>query len=92
MPKTPEICPNCGAEVPPRAKSCPECGSSEETGWSDDAAADGLGLPSEDFNYDEFMKREFGGAKEKSGLKWYWMATGAVLIIAFIYMFVLMFR
>ena len=29
--KTPEICPNCGAEVPPRAKACPECGFDAST-------------------------------------------------------------
>jgi hypothetical protein len=38
------ICPNCGAEVPMRARSCPECGSDENTGWSEDTLYDGLGL------------------------------------------------
>jgi hypothetical protein len=28
----PEFCPNCGAEVPRKAKACPECGADEETG------------------------------------------------------------
>jgi uncharacterized membrane protein YvbJ len=39
------ICPNCGAEVPVRALSCPECGSDEKTGWSEDTMYDGLDLP-----------------------------------------------
>ncbi|MDJ0704580.1 MAG: zinc ribbon domain-containing protein [Leptolyngbyaceae cyanobacterium MO_188.B28] len=30
-------CPNCGADVPVKARACPECGSDEETGWSDAA-------------------------------------------------------
>lgn len=30
-------CPNCGAVVPNDAVACPECGSDDETGWSDDA-------------------------------------------------------
>ncbi|NJK63905.1 MAG: hypothetical protein HC921_15570 [Synechococcaceae cyanobacterium SM2_3_1] len=30
-------CPNCGANVPVKAKACPECGSDEETGWSEAA-------------------------------------------------------
>jgi hypothetical protein len=30
-------CPNCGAAVPLKAKACPECGSDEETGWSEAA-------------------------------------------------------
>jgi len=38
------ICPNCGAEVPSKALSCPECGSDESTGWSEDTMVDGLGL------------------------------------------------
>lgn len=30
-------CPNCGADVPLKAKACPECGSDRETGWSEEA-------------------------------------------------------
>lgn len=30
------ICEHCGAEVPPRATACPECGSDERTGWADE--------------------------------------------------------
>jgi hypothetical protein len=30
-------CPNCGADVPLKARACPECGSDEETGWSEAA-------------------------------------------------------
>jgi len=30
-------CPNCGADVPIKAKACPECGSDEDTGWSEEA-------------------------------------------------------
>ncbi len=39
------VCPNCGAEVPIKAKSCPDCGSDENTGWSEDIMYDGLDLP-----------------------------------------------
>ncbi len=38
-------CPNCGAEVPIKAKSCPDFGSDENTGWSEDTMYDGLDLP-----------------------------------------------
>ena len=31
---TPEVCPNCEAEVPAGARACPECGADESTGWS----------------------------------------------------------
>jgi hypothetical protein len=57
---TPEFCPHCGAELPPRARVCPECGSCEETGWSETACAQGLGLPDEEFDYDAFVREEFG--------------------------------
>src|ERR1039457_3753653 len=55
----PEICPNCAADVPRNAKSCPDCGSDEKIGWSDSAHADNLGIPDEHFDYDKFVKEEF---------------------------------
>ncbi len=39
------ICPNCGTEVPLKALACPECGSDESTGWSEDTMYDELDLP-----------------------------------------------
>ncbi len=30
-------CPNCGADVPAKARACPVCGSDEDTGWSEAA-------------------------------------------------------
>ena len=46
MPRKKEffLCPNCGAEVPEGSAACPECGSDDETGWSEDTMYDGLGL------------------------------------------------
>lgn len=41
------VCPHCGAELPARAKFCPECGSDENTGWSEDTYLDGVSLPGE---------------------------------------------
>jgi hypothetical protein len=38
------ICPHCGADVPFDAAACPECGSDEETGWSQDAKYGDLSL------------------------------------------------
>jgi hypothetical protein len=34
---TPDECPNCGADVWPRGKACPECGACEDTNWEADA-------------------------------------------------------
>jgi len=87
MPR-PEICPNCGAEVPPDARACPECGSDEDTGWSDEAHADRLGIPDETFDYGEFVKREFGGGKPPARrLRWLWWMVAVLLLIAFIWAF-----
>ncbi len=58
------LCPNCGAEVPVGSASCPECGSDERTGWSEDTLYDGLDLPDpDDFDYDEWLRRETGGER-----------------------------
>jgi hypothetical protein len=78
----PENCPNCGAEVPRNAKACPECGSDEQTGWSEDTHVDGLDLPEEKFDYDDFVKREFGSKSPvQHGIHWFWWVI-AVLVSA----------
>ena len=86
---TPEICPNCGAEVPPKARACPECGADEETGWSERAAAQRLGLPDDEFNYNEFVKEEFGGTKRpaRPPIGWFWWVVALVLLIAIAFYF-----
>jgi hypothetical protein len=89
----PEICPTCGAEVPRKAKACPGCGADENTGWAEDASqattAD-LGLPEEDFDYEEFTQREFGPAKPKPhGLHWIWWLAEIALLAAILFTWIL---
>ncbi len=81
----PETCPNCGADVPRNSKACPECGADERTGWSEQAAYDGLGLPDEEFNYNQFVKAEFGeGKSAKRGPHWLvWVVAAMVVALAF---------
>lgn len=89
MATSPDYCPNCGAEVPTNARACPECGADEETGWSDRAHAEGLGIPDEEFNYDEFVKEEFGGKqKAGSGIHWFWWVIAVILLVACLAMFI----
>jgi hypothetical protein len=77
----PEICPHCGAEVPPNAKACPACGSDEQTGWSEKARYDSLDLPEENFDYDDFVKREFkGDTPVPRGIHWFWWLVALLLI------------
>src|SRR5262245_56899850 len=92
----PETCPECGAMVPANAKACPECGADEETGWSERAQAQRLGLPDDEFDYDEFVKEEFGeqdrtrGAAERlkpRGVRWLWWVVGLLLLLAFAFSF-----
>ena len=82
---SPEVCPNCGTTVPRKAKACPECGADEKTGWSDSAYADNLGIPDENFDYENFVKEEFGSRSPKPrGLHWVWWLTAVILILLFL--------
>jgi len=82
----PSVCPNCGADVPRNARACPECGSDEQTGWSEQAGNADLDLPDENFNYDEFVEREFGGKKPvPRGIHWFWWVIGILLVAAFVF-------
>ena len=77
-----DYCPHCGAELPPRARACPECGSDEGTGWSDRASTDRLGIPDDEFNYDEFVREEFGQPKRiRCNVKWFWWAAAVLLLL-----------
>ncbi|MEY2563796.1 MAG: hypothetical protein QOH88_1989 [Verrucomicrobiota bacterium] len=80
--KPPEICPVCGEDVPRSALACPECGADHNSGWREDAETyEALDLPEEDFNYDKFVREEFGSSYKPAGLKTIWWVT-AILIIA----------
>ena len=85
----PETCPECGAMVPANASACPECGADEQTGWSERAQAQRLGLPDDEFDYDEFVKEEFGNAKRpaRPPIGWFWWVVALVLLIAIAFYF-----
>ncbi len=80
---TPDTCPQCGADLSPGAKACPECGSCEKTGWSEEATASRLGIPDDNFDYEDFTRREFGGESETipRGIAPLWWAVAVGLII-----------
>jgi hypothetical protein len=74
-------CPQCGAIVPRGAPACPECGSDEQTGWSERARRDELGLPDEEFDYDDFTAREFDGkTTAPRGGYWFWWLVSVALL------------
>ena len=93
MPPSDFTCPTCGEEVHPNSKSCPHCDTTPENGWASggeivDGYAD-LDLPDEDFDYDEFIAREFDGGGNPLAsprLNKIWLITGLILLgtIAFL--------
>lgn len=88
---TPEICPNCGAAVPPRARACPECGADETAGWSEDARYDSVGLPDEEFDYARFVQREFSDERRVApphGISRFWWLVAVLVLAAFVLFFV----
>jgi len=83
----PEICPACGAEVPPQARACPECGADERTGWNEDETQyDGLDLPDEFSEQGEIGYNKSAQAPNRiNGLPWYWWLLAIVLLVLFAY-------
>jgi len=74
----------CGEDVSPIAVACPECGADDRSGWQEDAEAyDGVDLPDNDFNYEEFVKQEFGSSR-RPAIKKVWWITAILLIAALI--------
>ncbi len=82
----PEVCPHCGADWPPHANACPGCGADETTGWSEAAHADNPGISADDFDYEEFVKDEFGGRAKPRGLRWLWWLTALLLVLLLLFL------
>jgi hypothetical protein len=81
-------CPNCGEHLPPNAKVCRECGSDENTGWSEDTYLDGISLPFEDDDYEEIRVKEFSDSGSgKIRIDWK-MIVGSIIVVAMIMAFV----
>ena len=80
----PSYCPNCGSEVPANAKACPGCGSCDETGWSEETLYDGLDLPDDTFDYDEYIKKEFSHQSDlvPYGISPVWWLVAIVVLLA----------
>jgi hypothetical protein len=89
----PDICPNCGAIVADeRAAACPECGADENTGWNDQATSQRLDLPDDEFDYDDYLEKEFGTSKSNplkvEGVSWAtWIVAIVVLLLLLGYFF-----
>ena len=70
MPTQMYICPTCGSEVevggtcpgcPPKARrKRKRAEAGRRKGWEQESIHDGLGIPEDEFDYEEFVEREFG--------------------------------
>lgn len=88
------ICPGCGSELRIGTRGCPKCDArarrkrakvAARKGWEQRPQEDGLDLPGDDFDYDDFVSREFGKAPHRRiGIRWYWWLTAAVLLLLFL--------
>ncbi|HWM24116.1 MAG TPA: zinc ribbon domain-containing protein [Chthoniobacterales bacterium] len=88
--KTPDVCPVCGEQVPPGALACPECGADHNSGWREDADTyEALDLPNENFDYDQFVREEFGSSIKPAGIKTIWWLTAILIIIASVVLYLL---
>ncbi|MCW1921055.1 hypothetical protein OKA05_00720 [Luteolibacter arcticus] len=82
-------CPHCNADAPGkrllRKKQRPKAAAKRarvRKSWEQDPSYDGLDLPDEDFDYDDFVAREFGHKPHrKIGIKWYWWVTAIVVVV-----------
>jgi hypothetical protein len=91
------VCPGCDKEVAVGSRACPHCHpprkkrkpakTAAKPSWHQESTAEGLDLPltDEDFDYDDFVAREFGGKPhQRIGIQWYWWATALVLLVLII--------
>jgi hypothetical protein len=80
--------PQLRRRSPPQGRACPECGADEAYRLVGGGGRDGLDLPDENFDYDDFVKREFGeqepGASRES--HWFWWVVALALAVALGYL------
>ncbi|HEY2342622.1 MAG TPA: zinc ribbon domain-containing protein [Chthoniobacteraceae bacterium] len=83
----PEICPVCGEDVPPKALACPECGADHESGWKEGAEIESFDPTDDEFDYDSFVEKEFGGDRSPKphDIKWIWWITAIAVVAVFLY-------
>ena len=73
----PSECAQCGADIPARARACPECGADERTGWRDASLYDDLDLPEEPADQPAVRPPP---DRRVNGIPWYWWCVGVILL------------
>jgi hypothetical protein len=68
--------------VPEGAAACPECGSDDRTGWSDETIYDGTGIEEpRKFDYDAWLRKE-GVKPPRVSIKRLVFVLAAILLLA----------
>ena len=75
-------CHHCGAALPVTATYCRECGASAESGWNDGELDEDGG---DDFDYDEYVSREFGQVRYRHPFQWVVWGMLALAVLYFIF-------
>ena len=83
------ICPGCGDEVKVGSPGCPRCDNLDPWEIEENQIQDGLDLPGDDdFDYEEFVEKEFGDNIPGKGIRLFWWITAVILLIAFFFAWV----
>ncbi len=77
-PRAPASCAQCGTDLAPAARACPECGADERTGWRETSVHDGLDLP--DHAWEDDRADPPRPTPRVNGLAWYWWLCGVGLL------------
>lgn len=79
-PRAPASCAICGADIPPNARACPECGADDRTGWREQSSYDGLDLPEEAFDPADHVDKEYGRERPRRGKTLFWWIVALLLL------------
>jgi uncharacterized membrane protein YvbJ len=82
-------CPHCGAEIRDDARFCRDCGSSDADGWQDEYGDD---VGDDDFDYEEFVEENFSGRATNTRTRPLWRLVAVVLLLAFLFGTLVLFR
>ncbi len=76
----PEFCPHCGSPLPQEALFCRECGASDDAGWQAEESSD-TWVEEDEFDYDDFVAREFGHGGPASWRPVHYVAVLVILVL-----------
>jgi len=72
-------CSGCGKRVRTRALRCHHCGRNLESDLRE--SLDDSDSVDDDFDYEEFLEREFGQKRSNSRKPWWWYVAWVVLLV-----------